>query len=44
MAADLASVLHGPACASYVDEGQAGGISLIIALYGADQPPSQVER
>jgi predicted ATPase/DNA-binding CsgD family transcriptional regulator len=37
--ADLADVLSASACAPYVDEGRAGGISLIIALYRADQPP-----
>ena len=35
--ADLASALRAPACAIYVAEGRAGGISLIITLYHADQ-------
>jgi hypothetical protein len=36
--ADLASALRAPACSTYVAEGRAGGISLIITLYHADQP------
>ena len=35
--ADLASTLQAAAWATYVAEGQAGGISLIITLYQADQ-------
>ena len=31
--ADLVSALQAPACAAYVEEGRAGGISLIITLY-----------
>jgi hypothetical protein len=31
--ADLASALHSPACAAYVDEGRAGGVGLIITRY-----------
>jgi hypothetical protein len=38
--ADLADVLRAPVCALYLAEGRAGGISLIIALYRADQPPA----
>jgi hypothetical protein len=35
--ADLASTLQAAAWATYVAEGRAGGISLIITLYQADQ-------
>ena len=31
--ADLISALQAPACAAYIGEGRAGGISLIITLY-----------
>ena len=31
--ADLISALQAPACAAYIEEGRAGGISLIITLY-----------
>jgi hypothetical protein len=31
--ADLISALQAPACAAYMEEGRAGGISLIITLY-----------
>ena len=31
--ADLFSALQAPACAAYVEEGRAGGTSLIITLY-----------
>jgi len=30
---DLATALYAPACATYLEEGRAGGISLIITLY-----------
>jgi hypothetical protein len=30
---DLATTLCAPACATYLEEGRAGGISLIITLY-----------
>jgi hypothetical protein len=37
IAPDLASTLQATACAAYVEEGRAGGISMIITLYRGDQ-------
>jgi len=34
---DLARALQAPACATYVEEGRAGGTSLIVTLYQADK-------